>query len=463
MKKKERGAMSDTRHDLLFPSLAADEIACLIEHGAELSFNPGEALFSEGDPAAECFFILLEGEVKVTKRVADGETALVTHRAGQFTGEIGILTDDRAIATARATTPVRALKIQIDVLKEIIAECPTLSGVILPALIHRRPEAMAIVHQREKLAALGKLSAGLAHELNNPAAAAARAAAQMRTTLERLYGAVAADCSPDDPASVAYAQVRAEALARPPLKLDPLAQSDREDELSEFLERRGVADAWNLAPTLVSFGVDAATLAPMAKYQSPTQFSATVTRLEADLAANRIIAEIEDAAGRISTIVKAVKSYSHMDQATMQEADVHDGLDNTLTMFSHELKRGVRVTREFDRALPRVMVNPGELNQVWTNLIDNALDALDGAGNLTVRTGRDGDALTVEIIDDGPGIPAEIQSRIFEPFYTTKPVGEGSGLGLDIACRIVRQHGGDIRVTSRPGETTFRVLLPLAT
>ncbi|MBI4751504.1 MAG: cyclic nucleotide-binding domain-containing protein [Acidobacteria bacterium] len=451
--------MNDPQYDSLCPQLTPEDLDCLRQYGSELHFEIGERLFSEGDPGSDCFFVLLSGKVRVTKRVSGGELTLVTHEAGQFTGEIGIFTDDRAFATARAMTAVNALQIPIAGLKKLVSQCPSVASIIMPALIHRRPEVMAAFHQREKLAALGKLSAGLAHELNNPAAAIIRAASQLRGVLARLSAAVT---GPDSPVSNPYTELRTRALSGPPLRLDPITQSDLEDALSAWLEAQEVAEPWNLAPTLVACGLSPADLKSLEKNAAGDCFPETVARLAADLTAARIIGDIEEAADRLLKVVKAVKSYSYMDQAAVQEANLNEGIDNTLTMFAHQFKRGVTVVRQFDPQLPLVMVAVGELNQVWTNLIDNALDALDGSGTLTVRTSTEGDSVLVEIIDDGPGIPPEIQSRMFEPFFTTKPMGDGSGLGLDIVWRIIRRHGGDIRCFSKPGETRFSVRLPLS-
>ena len=248
---------------------------------------------------------------------------------------------------------------------------------------------------------------------------------------------------------------------RPPA-LDPLAQSDAEDDLSAWLEARGVEDGWRMAPTLVGAGLSLRELETLPGGLAPAALSTLLAYLEATLAATALAGEVEVSAQRISTLVKAVKDYSYMDQAPLQQVDLHEGLENTLSILGHKLRGGIVVKRAYDRTLPRVCAYGSELNQVWTNIIDNAVDAMDGRGTLTISTARDGDSATVRIADSGPGMPPEVQARIFEPFYTTKGVGQGTGLGLDISFRVVvNRHHGDIGVESRPGGTRFTVRLPL--
>ncbi|MBC7301290.1 MAG: histidine kinase, partial [Nocardia sp.] len=325
------------------------------------------------------------------------------------------------------------------------------------------------IAERERLLALGSLSAGLTHELNNPAAAAVRATSGLRERVAGMRHKLKMMAEGEFPAEalvklVEMQEQAAEQVAKAP-DLSPLEAADREDALADWFEERGIADGWNLAPTFVQAGLDTGWLegvhATLEACQAPV-FEGAVRWLNYTIETELLMNEIFDSTTRISTLVGAAKQYSQMDRAPYQVVDLHELLDSTLVMLSRKLGDGVRVVKDYDRSLPPVPCFAAELNQVWTNLIDNAVYAMDGEGTLTIRTFRENDCAAVEIGDTGPGIPAEARGRIFEPFFTTKPVGDGTGLGLDISFRIVaNKHNGDIRVESEPGNTRFIVRLPL--
>jgi signal transduction histidine kinase len=327
------------------------------------------------------------------------------------------------------------------------------------------------VSTRERLVALGTVTAGLTHELNNPATAATRAAATLSERLgglwDELAGLGGAGLAAGDLA--ALAELVRQALDRrgEQAPLSPLEAADREDELGGWMEKRGLDGAWDLAPPLVAAGLDVGWLERVAASVPAPALPRAVGLAAVTCEAESLLEEVAEAAGRISALIGAARQYSQMDRGPLQQLDIHDGLESTLTMLKHKLETGIEVVRDYDRSLPRLPAYAGELNQVWTNLIDNAVDAMegmDGRGRLTVRTARDGDRALVEIGDNGAGIPEAAAAHILEPFFTTKPVGKGTGLGLDICWRIVVQrHGGDLRFTSAAGDTRFQVLLPLLT
>jgi signal transduction histidine kinase len=342
---------------------------------------------------------------------------------------------------------------------------------LLEGLFFGQKNTQEAIGQRERLLALGSLSAGLTHELNNPASAAVRATASLRERVAGMRHKLALIAAhPKDPASLAaLVRLQEEAAARvakAPV-LGPLETSDREDTITDWLDEQGIANGWDLAAVFTQAGLDTAWLdqvsATMADISSdPAVLDSSLRWIGYTVETELLMNEIDDSVTRISTLVGAAKQYSQLDRAPYQVVDVHDLLESTLLMLSGKIGDGITVVRDYDRSLPRISAYPSELNQVWTNLIDNAVSAMDGTGTLTVRTARDGDQLLVEFGDTGPGIPAEIQNRIFEPFFTTKPVGQGTGLGLDISWRIVvTRHHGDLRVQSEPEDTRFQVRLPL--
>jgi signal transduction histidine kinase len=459
--------LHDPEERSLFPRFTDEQIELLSPYGERLRFAAGEVMLSQGTEDYG-FYVVLEGQVRITRSAGGEEMLLTIHRVGEFIGEMSMLSGLPSIATATAVGDVEVLCIPIPRLRELIVSSGPVAQVILPALAGRTREVDAQTHQQEKLAALGRMAAGLAHELNNPAAAVRRAAAQLDETLsDAQCAALRLHTHPLDAEQQAtldrlYDESRAFCAALIPL--EPLERSGLEDAIADWLDDHGVAESWNLAPTLVAGGIAPARLDALADAMGEDRLADTVSWLAATLASAALLRDVVQSSDRISFLVQSIKQYSHMDQAPeLKEMDLHAGLESTLTLLHHKLKHGVEVVREYDPGLPRVCVYPGELNQVWTNLIDNAVDAMRGKGRLRIRTSLEGDDAQVEIADDGPGIPAEIQARIWEPFFTTKDVGEGSGLGLDIVRRIVqRRHGGSIRVDSRPGETRFRISLPLA-
>lgn len=462
--------LHDPNEPSLFPQLTGEALERLREQGTEVELEPGETLFSEGDRDYQ-FFVVLEGEIRITKMVGNEETLLAIHEPGGFTGEISMLTGGPAIATGRAIGKARVLRIDSDKFRRLVVECPPVSRVVLSAMANRAMDVDAQLRQQEKMAALGRLSAGLAHELNNPAAAAGRAAGQIRESLRCLQILLLErDRGFNSEERHVMIEVQQKALAEIAQRdekpqLDPVAQSDLEDAVTEWLEDHNVEDAWRLAPTLAAAGLGVDRLDEIAGRIGNESLACVLPWVEGLLNLADLVDQVEQSAARISELVASVKEYSYMDQAPEQEIDVHDGLESTLKMLSYKLRKGgVEIVKEYDRSLPKVCAHGSELNQVWTNLIDNAIDALKekGGGTVKLRTSRCHDDAMVEIIDDGPGIPSEAQRHLFEPFFTTKNVGEGSGLGLDIARRIVKvRHKGEIRFESKPGETCFEVRLPL--
>jgi len=456
----------------LFERLDDDQLAWLIERGRLVEYPPGAVIHAEGAPAT-CFLVLLSGTISMSKRVQGGELELFhTDYRGAYTGAFNAVVPDRGVpklypSTARAVTEARLFEIPAADFGKAVWEWFPMAAHLLEGAATQGANASEIVERHERLVALGAVTAGLTHELNNPVAAVMRAAATLRDRLTGMRAdlgrLIQADLDPGQLQRIAAVVTRALERRRDGPDLSPMEASDREDELAGWLEDHGVERGWELAPTLVAAGVDVAWLAEMADLVPESHLEAGLIYPVRVLESDSLLDEITEAAGRISGLLASAKQYTQMDRAPLQTFDIHEGLDATLTMLGHKLGDGVEIVREYDRSLPPISAYPGELNQVWTNLIDNAVDAMEGRGTLTVRTrpGRD-ERLIVEVADTGPGVPDDVRSRIFEPFFTTKPVGKGTGLGLDIAWRIVvGRHHGEIRLDSAPGDTRFEVILPL--
>ncbi|MGI9074227.1 MAG: sensor histidine kinase [Bryobacteraceae bacterium] len=451
----ELGAIS------VFSDLAVDALAWLARQMSVFELQPGDILIRAGDPA-DHLVVLFRGEVHAER--ADGSVYII--HTGQVTGLLPYSRLVRYPSTGRAIVESRGAILHKDKFPEMLERMPILHQRLVNILSDRIRETTTADQQREKLMALGKISAGLAHELNNPASAARRGVDNLRQAFTSVRTAALELEKRGLPLSARLflAQLDRDWIEQAGAQsaLDTLERSEREEEFAEWLDNHNVPNSWDLAASLVDAGCDRSTLEQVAN-QIPAEFLAdALVRVTASLTISRLLEEIESSIGKISELVRAVKEYSYMDQMPEQEIDIHAGLENTLLMLRHQLKHGVEVVRDYDRTLPPICARGSELNQVWTNLISNAIDAMNGEGKLRIRTFREPTFAVVEVIDNGPGIPPEIKTRIFEPFFTTKPVGEGSGLGLDTVRRIIQNHHGDVTFESRPGETRFVVRMPFS-
>lgn len=427
---------------------------------------PGTVLMREGEQA-DGLYVVLGGRLEVTKRVGPDDLPVGVVGPGEVVGEMALLEQGPRTATVRALDPGRTLFIARDAFLDLVATDSTVSLALVHTLGTRLRSSQAMLQQREKLAALGTLAAGLAHELNNPTAAMRRSAALLRDAFAVIWPAAEAlaDVGLDDAGRDALDDVRAGRVgpAQAPSLVDALAASDRVQALESCLGDLGVVDAWKLAPPLAERGWTAEDLDTIGARVGARAIGAAAGWLAAVATIDGLIDEIAMTSQRIAELVSAVKSYTYLDQAPVQDIDVLEGIENTLVIMRHKLKDGTTVVRDYAEDLPRIEAYGSELNQVWTNIVDNAIDAMGGHGRLTIRVRPEPvDHVTVDLCDDGPGIPEPVRRRIFEPFYTTKEPGKGTGLGLHISHSIVvGQHGGQMSVTSVPGATCFHVTLPL--
>jgi signal transduction histidine kinase len=454
----------------LFEALDDEQLAWLAERGSVDRRGGGTVVFTEGEPAG-CFFVLLSGAVALSRRMhgADVELSRTDQRgvyAGAIQAYLGDLVDQLYPNTLHALNDVELFVLPAEEFAFAVRTWFPMSLHLLEGLFFGTRTTYSIMSERQRLLALGSLSAGLTHELNNPAAAAVRATAALR---ERVSGmrsklAMIADGRLDGSRLQGLVELQNAALKQTTgaPALSALATADAEDTLGDWLEDHGVSNAWDLTPALVSAGIGVSWLSEVAATVGEDHFDPAVRWLTYTIDTELLMGEIDDAVTRISGLVGAAKQYSQLDRSPQQSVDVHALLDATLTMLQAKIPSGIRVVKEYDPGLPSIPAFAAELNQVWTNLIDNAVDAMAGEGTLTLSTRQENGHLFVEVADTGGGIPANVRPRIFEPFFTTKPVGEGTGLGLDISWRIVvKKHHGDLRVDSKPGETWFKIILPL--
>ncbi len=452
----------------VFADLPDDQLRWFADSVDELHLSPGDILFRKGDPA-DVMAVYLEGEIHAYRQDQDHDSYVYVARAGDRSTQVsGLLPFSRMkvwSATGRAVTNMRVLLFPKRLFPEMLLRMPVLVERLVGLMSDRVREVTTADQQRDKLMALGKLSAGLAHELNNPAAGATRAANALIATLAELRAADLKLCT-HDLTDEQHAAIRAFENAAiehtaTAAQLNSLEQSDREDLVADWLEAHGIEDPWKFTNNLVEAGIDSTALERMLGTVQADAIADVLARVNAQLAAAKLTGEIKTSTARISELVGAIKEYSYMDQASVQDVDVHKGLENTLLILKYKLrKKNIAVTREYAEALPRIKAYGSELNQVWTNLIANAIDAMPERGTLKLRTRREPTDILVEIRDNGSGISEAVRSRIFEPFFTTKPVGEGTGLGLDTVARVVRKHHGNIRFESKPGDTCFQVRLP---
>lgn len=457
--------MATSSELLRFPAFAespVDQVDWFIRHSKEVSLRAGDICVRQGDPPSS-LFVLLEGEIE-WRGDFNGETVVFQCKTGDVTGALPFSRMKQFMVTGTAMSDGRILSFPSTLFPELVQKMPELVKYLVGVMTDRVREATRIEQQRDRLASLGKLSAGLAHELNNPAAAAKRAAAQLRETLHRIKDA-SLQLGRRELTSTQRAEIeKLESSftrndATPP---DALTASDLEGQIDSLLRSHGQNDLWLLSAELAQRGIKPAALESLFENLDADTARTALVRIAASVEIASLLNEIENSTSRISELVRAIKEYTYMDQSPVQNVDIVKSLETTLTILNHKLKRGVAVQRDYQTVPFLVNSFGSELNQVWTNLIDNAIDAMGGKGELRVRTYRDNGCVVVEIADNGPGISPEVRPHIFEPFFTTKAVGEGTGLGLDTVQRIVRKHKGNIQVNSKPGDTRFQVSLPLA-
>src|SRR5215470_7516357 len=454
--------LSELRHVPAFVDLPDEQLDWFISQAEDIHVKAGETYLRQGDPA-DAMFVILEGDVQARGELA-GETITIQGKAGDITGTLPFSRMTRFTVSGRAVTDAHVLRFPAALFPDLIQRMPELTKRLVALMSDRIREATRFEQQRDRLAALGKLSAGLAHELNNPASAARRASSQLRDILKRIRDAShdlgRRNLTPEQKAEIEKLETSLILKDDPPT--DTLTVNTLEDEIDSSLREHGLDDLWQLAADLARKNVQPQALEHLFTILDSATARAALTRIAASIEIANLLSEIESSTARISDLVGAIKEYTYMDQSPVQNVDIVKSLETTLTILNHKLKRGVTVQRDYQKVPLLVNSFGSELNQVWTNLIDNAIDAMSGKGELQVKVYRDDRCVVVEIVDNGPGIPADIKSHIFEPFFTTKGVGEGTGLGLDTVQRIVRKHRGSVQVTSMPGNTRFQVWLPVA-
>jgi signal transduction histidine kinase len=445
----------------LFANLPDADLEQLCLQVEEISLKAGELLFSEGS-IGQSAYVIQQGQLEIYKTSDGKHIQLAVRQPGEVIGEMALLQAAPRSASAQAVSECRLIVISHEQMDHLLNSSPSASRTMLSTITERLRDTELMLRQSEKMAQLGTLMAGIAHELNNPSAAVSRGAKQLTAALQGFQGfsselrvAGLSKTQIDD----LDQQLRQKAIK--PSHLDSITRNDLESVLETWLDEHDIEDGWELAPQLANLMDGSKELDALATNYPQVNLAALLGWMSAGYEVYSLLEEVGQGAGRISEIVKALKSYVYLDQAPIQEIDIHEGLDNTLVILHYKLKQGVEVVRQYDPALPHIQAYGSELNQVWTNIIDNAIDAMDGKGQLIIRTAKKDAWVTVEIEDNGPGIPAAVQEKMFNPFFTTKALGKGTGLGLNITYNIIQKHAGDIKVSSQPGQTIFEIRLPV--